>query len=186
MTDKQRDLTPILEALFVTAGRPLSFRDLETLLPEFDSGDVRLAVSALRGQYREGNRGLELAEVAGGFRLQVPETLAPWVKRLKRVTPVRLSRAALETLAVILHKQPVTRAEIEQVRGVDTSGTLRFLMDHRLIRVCGKKEVPGRPLLYRTSRRFLEVFGLKDLKTISQLLQEPETSPQRNLFDQAG
>ncbi len=184
MTDGQRNPTPILEALFLIAGRPLGLKDLETILPEFTPDEIRLAVYGLKEQYRHEPRGLELAEVAGGFRLQVPEEFAPWVKRLKKITPVRLSRAALETLAVVLHRQPVTRAQIEQVRGVDSSGTIRFLMDHRLIRVCGRKEMPGRPLLYRTTRRFLEVFGLKDLKTITRMLLEPETSSQRSLFDQ--
>ncbi len=184
MAGKERELRRILEAILIAAGRPLGYKELERILPEFDLADIKAALIALKLEYEAGQRGIELVEVAGGFRFQVPEDFGPWLRRLKRVTPIRLSKAALEALAVIVYKQPVTRAEIEQIRGVDTSGTLRFLMEHGLVRVCGRKEVPGRPLLYRTTRRFLEVFGLKDLKTISNLLEAPESTPQLSLFEQ--
>lgn len=178
-------LVPILEAILLTAGRPLSIKELESLLPEFDPLEIRDAIGYLKNEYGNGHRGLELIEVAGGYRFQVPQHLSSWVRRLKRVTPIRLSKAALETLAVIIYKQPVTRAEIEQIRGVDSSATLRFLMEHNLIRVCGRKEVPGRPLLYRTTKRFLEVFGLKDLKSVSQILEEAKPATgQLSLFEQ--
>ena len=168
----------------LTSGRPLALRDLEQALPEFRVADLKAALAELQSRYRPGERGLELVEVAGGFRFQVPEDLGPWVRRLKRITPVRLSKAAIETLAVVIHRQPVTRAEIEQVRGVDTSQTLRFLLEHGLVRVCGRKEVPGRPLVYRTTKRFLEVFGLKDIKSLYQLMQSPEGRTQPGLFEQ--
>ncbi len=108
-------------------------------------------------------RGVELREVAGGWQLRTAPDLGPWLARLEVPRPVRFSRAALETLALVAYRQPTTRAEVEEVRGVDCGGVLKVLLDRGLVRILGKKDVPGRPLLYGTSRKFLEVFGLAGL-----------------------
>ncbi len=125
-----------------------------------------------------GDRGIELREVAGGYQLRTRPEMAPFLARLEVPRPVRFSRAALETLAIVAYRQPVTRAEVEEVRGVDCGGVLRSLLEKGLVRILGKKDVPGRPLLYGTTRKFLEVFGLSSLtelpslKEIGELLDE--------------
>lgn len=110
--------------------------------------------------------GFYLQEVAGGFQMRTRPEHSEWIKRYLQPNPVRLSRAALETLAIVAYKQPVIRADIEQIRGVDCGGILRTLLERRLVRVLGRREIPGRPLIYATTRFFLEVFGLKDLKDL--------------------
>ena len=172
----------------MVADRPIGLKKFTQLLPEHDRGAIITALKILQGEYNDEKRGFELKEVAGGFRLQTRRNLRSWVLRLKRSIPVRLSRAALETLAVVAYKQPSTRAEVESIRGVDASGTLRFLLDRKIIRIVGRKDLPGRPLLYGTTRQFLEVFELKDLSDLPSLAEmvelEHQTSglPQIPLF----
>lgn len=184
----QPSLKAILESLLLVADRPLGPKEFAHLLPEFKTAEIHNALRHLQAQYDNEGRGFEIREVAGGFRLQTRESLREWVLRLKRTRPARLSKAALETLAVIAYKQPVSRAEVEEIRGVDASGTLRILLDKKLIRIAGRKDVPGRPLLYGTTKRFLEVFDLKDLTTlprpdeVSALQRESETQPELPLF----
>jgi segregation and condensation protein B len=181
-------LKAILESLLLVADRPLGPKELSHLLPEFKTAEIQHALRDLQARYDDEKRGFELREVAGGFRLQTRESLREWVLRLKRIRPARLSKAALETLAVIAYKQPVSRAEVEEIRGVDASGTLRLLLDKKLVRIAGRKDAPGRPLLYGTTRRFLEVFDLKDLTTlprpdeVSGLQCESGSQPELPLF----
>src|SRR5262249_24564625 len=119
-----------------------------------------------------------IEEIGGGYQLRTLPELAPWLAELQPAPPLRLSRPALETLAIVAYKQPLTRAEIEQVRGVDVGAVLRSLLERRLVRITGHREVPGRPILYATTRRFLEVFGLAELadlptlREIEELLRE--------------
>jgi segregation and condensation protein B len=126
------------------------------------------------------NRAFQIVEVAGGYQFRTRPELGSWILKLKRQRGVKLSQASLEALAIIAYKQPVTRAEIEYVRGVDSGAVLRGLVEKRLLKILGRKDVPGRPLLYGTSKRFLEVFGLKDLTSLPNLreIQEmEETQP---------
>lgn len=174
-------LKQILEGLLFVAERPLSLSDLARLLTEHDRNAIQAALRILQAEYDDQQRAFALREVAGGYRLQTRERLRDWILRLRRISPQRLSRAALETLALVAYRQPVTRAEIEEVRGVDVSATLRLLLDRRLIRIAGRKGVPGRPLLYGTTRHFLEMFELKDLSALPALeeleqLEQPDGS----------
>ncbi len=175
------------EAVLFAAARPVSMRTLCSVLDEFDASQVRTAVKALTARYDHDASGIELAEVAGGYIFRTRASQKKYVLKARQKGPVRLSRAAMETLALVAYKQPVTRAEIEAIRGVDSSGTLRFLMERRLIRIQGRKDVPGRPLLYGTTRQFLELFQLKDLRSLpdSKELKELEllTKGQLSLFD---
>jgi segregation and condensation protein B len=169
----------IVEALILAAPEPVTAGQLSAVVPGLTPASARQLVAELADEYGQGGRGFELWEVAGGFQLRTRPDLAPWVRQLQRERPLRLSRAALETLAVIAYKQPVTRAEIEHVRGVDAGPVLRTLVERKLVRIAGHREVPGRPMVYATHRRFLEVFGLgrlEDLPTlreIEDLLAEP-------------
>ena len=170
----------ILEALLFVADEPLSPDQVCGIFGDRDTDDVRAMVQVLNGRYGSEGSALQIEEVAGGFRLTTRADLAEWVQRLNRVRPARLSRAALETLAVIAYRQPLTKAEIEGVRGVSADGVLRTLLERELIRIVGRKPEPGRPILYGTTRAFLEHFGFKDLtdlptlREIEELLAESE------------
>jgi segregation and condensation protein B len=123
----------------------------------------------LEQEYLERSRGFFLSKVAGGYQFRSLPKIAPWILEMKKVRPTKPRRAALETLCIIAYNQPVTKGRIEQIRGVESSGTLKYLLERDLIEVVGRKDVAGRPLLYGTSRRFLEVFGLPDLASLPPL-----------------
>ena len=167
-------LKNILEAALLAAGKPLDLDQLATLFPEGEAPErteLRTALLALTADYAE--RGIELVEVGSGYRIQSRPELAEWVSRLWDERPSRYSRALLETLALIAYRQPITRAEIEDVRGVTISSSImRTLLDREWVRVVGYRDVPGKPGMYGTTRRFLDDFGLKsldDLPTLSEL-----------------
>ncbi|MDX1594320.1 MAG: SMC-Scp complex subunit ScpB [Gammaproteobacteria bacterium] len=167
-------LKNIVEAALLAAGRPLDLDDLERLFPEGEApprAELRQALLALSGEYA--GRGIELVEVGSGYRTQSRPDLADWVSRLWEERPSRYSRALLETLALIAYRQPITRAEIEDVRGVTiASSIMRTLVEREWVRVVGYRDVPGKPGMYGTTRKFLDYFGLKsldDLPTLSEL-----------------
>lgn len=173
-------LKVILEAMFFVAEKPLTIKELQGLLPEFSPREIRDSIRILCAEYEREGRGWELKEVAGAFRLQSKAELKEWVLRLKGICAQRLSRTALETLAIIAYKQPVSRAEIEFIRGVDVSANLRILLDKKFIKIVGRKDTPGRPLIYGTTRYFMDFFGLKDisdLPALSELDEAGSSSP---------
>jgi segregation and condensation protein B len=159
----------IVEALVLAAGEPLAAARIAQAVPYLTPARARELALELRADYEREGRGFELVEVAGGFQLRTRPELAEFVQRLEEERPARLSRAALETLAVVGYRQPVTRAEVEQVRGVDCGPVLRNLLERHLVRIAGHRDVPGRPMLYGTTRRFLEVFGLASLEDLPSL-----------------
>lgn len=165
------ELKIILEGALLAAGDALDLERLGQLFAETERpsrAELRRALEELASDYR--GRGVELVEVAGGYRLQVPRTLSPWVSRLWEERPGRYSRALLETLALIAYRQPITRGEIEAVRGVTVSTSIvRTLEERGWIKVLGHREVPGRPALYGTTRSFLDYFGLKSLADLPVL-----------------
>ncbi len=194
----------VLEALLFAATEPMEPARLATLLrdgpeggqgwPEVKEAEVREELTHL-GE-RLAPRGLILREVAGGFRIGTAPDLSGWVAKLKGVVrPPRLSPPALETMAVIAYRQPISRAEIEAVRGVDCSGTLDTLVDRGVIRISGRSDAPGRPILYSTTPLFLEHFGLRDLEELpnSEELRrvklptpvDPATPQQKELLHEA-
>lgn len=156
---------------------------LERLCQFFDCSrsELRPVITQLQEVYPIQHGGFYLAEVAGGYQFRTDPDLAPWLNKLSRDRPFRFSQAALETLAMIAYRQPVTRGEIEYLRGVDSGGVLKTLLDKGFLRILGKKDVPGRPLMYGTSKHFLEFFGLKDLGALPTLKEffalEPELEP---------
>lgn len=162
------DLKKLLEALIFASDTPLSLERLSALL-EQPRAELRTYVDELLGEYRPGQRGFYLAEVAGGYQFRTDAALSPWLRKLSRERPFRFSQAALETLAIIAYRQPITRAEIEYLRGVDCGGVMKTLLEKNLLRILGKKDIPGRPLMYGTSRQFLELFGLRDLNDLPTL-----------------
>ena len=160
------DLKNIVESILFVAEEPLTVDRIKRIVEEADSDQVRHALQALSQEYDTRKCGFYLREVAGGFQFRTRPEYTEFVKRLLMPKPPRLSRAALETLAIVAYKQPVIRSDIEHLRGVDCGGVLRVLLERNLIRVLGRKDIPGRPLIYGTTRRFLEVFDLKDLKDL--------------------
>jgi segregation and condensation protein B len=160
------DLKNIVESILFVTEEPLTVERIKRIVSDADSAEIRDALQDLTQEYDARQGGFYLREVAGGFQFRTRSDYTEWVKRLLSPKPPRLSRAALETLAIIAYKQPVIRSDVEHLRGVDCGGVLRVLMERNLIRVLGRKNIPGRPLIYGTTRRFLEVFDLRDLKDL--------------------
>ena len=167
----------IAEALILASPEPIPLARLSSLIPRCQPALARALVGELNSEYAERGRAFEIWEVAGGFQLRTLPAFAEYVQASQPERPLRLSHAALETLAVIAYRQPVTRAEIEHVRGVDAGAVLRSLLERNLLRIAGHREVPGRPLLYATSRRFLEIFGLARIEDLPTLRDLAELAP---------
>lgn len=163
----------IIEAVLLASGKPLT---LEQLLGVFGDGEkperdqLRQAIVALQEDYAE--RGIELVEVASGYRMQVKQDMEPWVSRLTEEKPARYSRALLETLALVAYRQPITRGEIEDIRGVSVSSSIvKTLQEREWVRIVGHRDVPGRPAMYGTTRQFLDYFNLKGLDDLPTLME---------------
>jgi segregation and condensation protein B len=153
----------VVEALLFASDVPLEAERIREVLDLENVAAVRELVGELVARYETEERGLAIMEVGGGWRMVTRPELAPWLVRLARArTRVRLSRPALETLAIVAYKQPVSRPEIDAVRGVNSDATLDNLLERRLVRIAGRKEAPGRPFVYETTREFLVAFGLRD------------------------
>lgn len=167
----------IVEALVLGAPEPVSAQKIAEVVPGLEAEDARALVTELGREYEEQGRAFEIWEVAGGYQLRTRPEYASYLRLLHRERPLRLSRAALETLAVVAYRQPVTRAEIEAVRGVEVDAVIRSLLERQLVRIAGHREVPGRPMLYATTKRFLEVFGLGRLDDLPTLREMEELLP---------
>jgi segregation and condensation protein B len=165
----------VLESLLFLAERPLTAEELRAATG-IELAVVNKQLDKLAGHYREGVCGIVLHEVAGGWQLRSAPDLSDYARRFLKVKPQRLTRAALETLAIIAYRQPVTRPEIEEIRGVDCGAVVKALLERKLIKILGKKEEPGRPMLYGTTREFLEFFALKDLSSLPTLREFHELS----------
>lgn len=164
--DQQRR---IVEAAILASPEPIPPTAIAEFIPRCNPSQVRALVQELNAEYVETRRAFEIWEVAGGFQFRSLPEFAPYLKQIQKVRPLRLSQAALETLSIVAYRQPVTRAEVEQVRGVDVGAVLRSLLERQLVRIAGHREVPGRPIVYATTRRFLEVFGLAKLSDLPAL-----------------
>lgn len=168
------DLKPIVEALIFASPDPLTPKTLCSLLDGEPPEDVAAALEAVKRDY-DGRGGLQLVEVAGGYQIVTRPELHDWVRRLfEERSSQRLSVQALETLAVVAYKQPITAPEVAEIRGVNTSGVLGTLLDRHLVKVAGRKRVVGRPFLYATTREFLIRFGLKDLSDLPRIEEMAE------------
>ena len=174
---ENEQLKAVIESLLLAADGPVSADRLRNAVGEIPRKEVTDALGELRDEYERTGRGLRLAEVANGYQLRTPREHAEFVRRLTAVKPARMSRANLETLAIIAYRQPVTRAEIEDIRGVNVDGVVSTLLERRMIRIVARKDVAGKPFLYGTTREFLEAFNLKDLKSLPTL-QEMEDMTQ--------
>jgi segregation and condensation protein B len=159
----------IVESVLFAAAAPVSLRRLVDILDGPTAREMQAAITRLKEHYGPRQRGIQLVEVAGGYQFRTARENAEWVRAVFRDKPARLGRAALETLAIVAYKQPVTRAEIEVIRGVEVDGVLNTLLARQLVKISGRKETVGRPLLYTTTPEFLETFGLKELSELPSL-----------------
>jgi len=165
----------ILESLLFASDKPLTLNELHECTG-LDRPRIQSAMESLCAAHREGISGTVLYEVGGGWQLRTDPSNAEYVRRLLKAKPQRLTRAAVETLAIIAYRQPVTRPEIEDIRGVDSGAVVNALLDRKLIKILGRKEEVGRPILYGTTREFLEFFALKDLASLPTLREFQELS----------
>jgi segregation and condensation protein B len=179
-----RSLKTIVESLLFVHDQPLTLDRLALLLEEHERSDIRLALDELMQEYAAAERGIVLAQVAGGYQLRSRPENADYIRRLTKSRGVKFSQSALETLSIIAYRQPITRAEVEYLRGVDSGGVLKTLLEKKLLRILGKKDVPGKPLIYGTSREFLELFGLKDIGSLPTLKEIQELAPPDPFADQ--
>lgn len=157
------EVRSIVEAILVTAEAPVSPGRLLGVIKGLNGKDIRQAIDDLNDRYDRGGHAMTVLEVAGGYQLATRKEFGPWVRKLHDRNQVRLSQAALETLAVIAFKQPVTRVEIDSIRGVDSAGVVRHLLELNLTRIVGRSEGLGRPMLFGTTKEFMTHFGLKSL-----------------------
>jgi segregation and condensation protein B len=181
-------LKAIIESLIFVSEAPLSLERIKEVLGEVNKRDLQRLVAELIEEYQQAaNRGFFLTEVAEGFQFRTRPEYSEWIRKLKKNKPSSLSQPALETLAIVAYRQPVTRMDVEKIRSVDCGGVLRTLLEKKLIRIIGKKDLPGRPLVYGTSKKFLEIFGLKDLASLPTLkdLEGLGQSSQVDLFGEA-
>ena len=174
MTVERDQIRSVLESLLFVAEEPITLRRFEEILDGIDRKEIALFLEELKADYESGVRGIRLAEIAGGYQLRTASENADWVKKLYQLKPQRMSRATLETLAIVAYRQPITRSEIEKIRGVDVGAVLATLLDRRLVRVVARKDVPGKPFLYGTTQEFLETFSLKDLSQLPTLKEAQE------------
>ncbi|MGC2424924.1 MAG: SMC-Scp complex subunit ScpB [Nitrospirota bacterium] len=161
-----------VEALLYVSDTPLSLRKIKEAFGEdsgVEQGEIQNALTSLQEDFNSDGRGVRIAELAGGYQIITRPEYAAYIKRLQKIKPPRLSAPALETLAIIAYRQPLIRAEIEAIRGVNADGVLKTLLERRLIRIAGRQDVPGKPIMYATTADFLQYFGLRDLSSLPSL-----------------
>jgi segregation and condensation protein B len=168
------DLRAIIETLLFASDVPIGVDRIRDVLGDVERAEIAGIIADLQREHEERKGGFQLCEVASGWQFRSRPDLAPWIKKMRGLKPSMLSPAALETLAVIAYRQPVVKADIDRVRGVDVSGALKGLLEKKLVRMLGRKDVPGKPIMYGTSKKFLEVFNLKDLSELPTLRELKE------------
>jgi segregation and condensation protein B len=173
----------VIEALIFASDTPLSPEKIRVVLPEAEKTEIIEIIDQLVAEYNERQGGITLQEVAGGFQFRTNPEISQWVKKLKTTKPHSLSPQALETLAIVAYKQPIVKSEIEDIRGVDVGGPLKGLMERKLIRIVGRKDVPGKPIIYGTTKKFLEVFNLKNIMDLPNIRELKELHQQQELLE---
>jgi len=187
-----KSLKLIVEALLFASENPLTPKDIQAVLPESKPADIAGALRVLKYEFEAMGRSFTLQEVGGGYQFRSRSEFGAYILKMMQASPARLSRATMETLAIVAYKQPIMRQEIEKIRGVDVGGILRTLLEKDLVRIMGRENLPGRPLVYGTARKFLELFGLKDIESLPKLkelkalgVDENEDQEQENIAEEA-
>lgn len=173
------DVKPILESLFFISDSPIRLETLVEILPESNKEAILEGIRQIQAEYEDRSKGVELTEIAGGYQFRTKPSWAGWVNRLKKAKAVKLSQAALETLAIVAYRQPVIRPAIEEIRGVDSGSVVHTLLEKGLIKMMGRKDLPGRPIVYGTTKAFLELFSLNTLSDLPSLKEiQPPPAPE--------
>jgi segregation and condensation protein B len=184
------EIKPVLEGLFFVSDAPIRLEILVEILPESNKEAILNGIRQIQTEYEDPSKGIELTEIAGGYQFRTKPIWAGWVNRLKKAKAIKLSQAALETLAIVAYRQPVIRPTVEEIRGVDSGSVFHTLLEKELIKVMGRKDLPGRPIVYGTTKAFLELFGLNTLSDLPTLkeIQPPrapeEISPEEIIRDE--
>jgi len=174
----------VIEALLLASEKPILLEQIKSVLDNLETTEVRSLLEALKAEYEQSNRGMRIAEIAGGFQMITAPAFAPFLKKFFRGRHAeRLSKPALETLAIIAYKQPLTRTEIELLRNVNVDGVMKSLLDKNLIRISGRKKSAGRPCVYGTTRQFMEHFGLKSLDDLPKMEDFSAMAEKKELED---
>jgi segregation and condensation protein B len=167
---EDNNLKSAIEALIFASEKPITAEQVKKVLGSLDTSGINKIIAELKNEYETQNRGIRIIEIAGGFQMITSSNFAPFLKKLfKNRYSDKLSKPALESLAIIAYKQPLTKAEIESLRNVNVDGVIKSLADKNLIRICGRKKIPGRPFVFGTTREFLEHFGLKSLQDLPKM-----------------
>jgi segregation and condensation protein B len=167
---EENNLKSVIEALIFVSGKPIGLEQIKKVTSVTEVASLRKIIDELTQEYEASGRGMRIVEVAGGFQMIAATNYAVFLKKLfKDRSPEKLSKPALESLAIIAYKQPLTRSEIESLRNVNVDGVMKSLLDKNLVRICGRKKIPGRPFVYGTTREFLEHFGLKSLEDLPKI-----------------
>lgn len=175
-------LKKVIESIIFTSSKPVTIKELKYYFKDHETKDLRALLKNLMVEWENSERGISLVEVSNGFQFRTkPEFADEIIDFNKEIKKFRLSKASLEVLAITAYKQPVTRIEIEQIRGVDCSGVVSLLLDKKLLEIRGRKEVPGKPFLYGTTDEFLETFNLKSLNDLPTLKEIEELDPELKL-----
>jgi segregation and condensation protein B len=182
------EIKPILESLFFVSDSPIRLETLVEILPELNKEVILEGIRQIQAEYEDRSKGIELTEIAGGYQFRTKLIWAGWVNRLKKTKAVKLSQPALETLAIVAYRQPIIRPAIEEVRGVDSGSVLHTLLEKGLIKIMGRKDLPGRPIVYGTTKAFLELFSLNtlsDLPTLKEIqpAPAPEEVPREGILE---
>jgi len=173
------EIKPILESLFFVLDSPIRLETLVEILPESNKEAILEGIRQIQIEYEDVSKGIELTEIAGGYQFRTKPVWAGWINRLKKTKAVKLSQAALETLAIIAYRQPIIRPAIEEIRGVDSGSVLHTLLEKGLIKMMGRKDLPGRPIVYGTTKVFLELFSLNTLSDLPTLKEiQPPPAPE--------
>jgi segregation and condensation protein B len=181
---RKEEVKRIIESLLFVHEHPLTVDNIVKIIgDQAGKKEIKETLTELLAEYQGMDRSFRLVEVDGGYQFRTKAEYARWIKNLRKVKPAKLSQSALETLAIVVYRQPIVRAEIEHIRGVDSGWVLNSLLEKGLIKILGRKEVAGRPLVYGSSRRFLEIFGLRDLSALPTL-QELEALREREGSEQ--
>lgn len=178
-----KEIKAIMEALIFVSGEPITLNRIKDVIDGADKKTLERLASELKDEFNREHNGLQLVEVANGYQLTTRPEYAPWIKKLNKIKLAsKLSKPALETLAIIAYKQPIIRPEIEKIRGVDSGGVIKTLLERKIIKIIGRMDIVGKPILYSTTPEFLQYFGLKDLSDLPTLkefheLKEEELQP---------
>jgi segregation and condensation protein B len=181
------DIKPILESVLFVSESPVRLETLVEILPESNKETILEGIHRIKTEYEDSSKGLELVEIAGGYQFRTKPKWAEWINRLKKTKAVKLSQSALEALAIIAYRQPTIRPAIEEIRGVDSGWVLRTLLEKGLIKIMGRRDLPGRPIIYGTTKAFLELFGLNTLSGLPTLKEiqpppVPEEKPKEEIL----